>query len=315
MLSGLFLEGEGSALGLFLGYLVFVGFVWYVLNGIWFAIEKDKQQGREPFEKYSKSMSQPVSQDKVSNLRLSVAEAEEQGGEDKKTRLMIYTLAGFINLIVMLLVDFLYVYIVLSYDTTIITISVMMLALGKIIWNSYLMWNGLRWCRRIVLVLMGGKDGEGENLAQVNEKRFTKADIAFVSLSLGLNNLIYPAIALLVLSTNCYQSALFQAPEISSFYQYNVSRVTVTQASAVSTVTSEYLPPFTYSYQCASVVYAYYCPLFIFIFLFEGLLFPAVELVWMYLRSRSKVQEMEVRVEQSIIEMVSTDPIAAKIAK
>ena len=267
-----------------MGYVVFVGFVWYVLSRIWLAKEKDKSSGRLENNLYPR-----LSVYTEGNTRVSTDSRAEKGGEDKKTRLMIYALAGSFNLTVMLLVDFLYVYIVISYDTTIITISVIMLALGKIIWNSYSMWNGLRWCRRIVVVLTGRRDGEDERLSLVS-KRFTKADIAFVSLSLGLNNLIYPAIAMLVLSTNCYQNAFFQAPEISSFYQYNVTWITNTQASAVSTVTSEYLPPFTYSYQCASVVYAYYCPLFIFIFLFEGLLFPAVGLVWMYLRSTSKAK-------------------------
>eukprot|EP01040_Poterioochromonas_malhamensis_P015567 gene15567-biopygen3691 len=141
MLSGLFLEGEGSALGLFVGYLVFVGFVWYVLNGIWFLKDADKK--REPEKRLARS------EDGAGTVGVSITsrlgeERHQLPGEDKKTRLMIYALAGFINLIVMLLVDFLYVYIVISYDTTIITISVMMLALGKIIWNSYSMWNGLR---------------------------------------------------------------------------------------------------------------------------------------------------------------------------
>ncbi len=292
VLSGLFLEGEGSAVALFMGYLIFVTFFLYVLNRIW-------------LEKSVKSES--ASEGEVENAHasyLSEEGNEHAEEEDKTARFMIYALAGAINLTVMLLVDFVYVYIVINYDTIIITMTVMTLSLIKIIWNSYLMWIVLVWCRRTILPrIMSKKENEVTT-------HFTKADIAFVSLSLGLNNLIYPAIALLILSTNCYQNAFFQSSEISSSYQYNVTWITDTQESATSIVTSDYLPPFSYSYQCASVVYAYYSPLFIFMFIFEGLLFPVIELIWMFIRSRSKVEENRKEVECEggrAVEMVSTD--------
>ncbi len=274
ILSALYLEGRISAMILSLILFLFLFYFLVFCYQIWSkGIASAQIKGDEGRE--------------IENNHLPTIE-ESITREERTLRRMIYALGGFLNLVVMLSVDLLYVYIALNYNTTVITLSLIMMALGKILWNSFFIWRGLAWCRKMIL-----QPYDTSPSKKVFEKfrRFSKEDIAFVSFTLGLNNLIYPAMALLILSTNCYHNAFFQASDDVYSYSFNTTWTTAFDSSTYSTYSSVYTPPFTYSYKCSSDIYAYYCPLFIFIFIFEGLLMPAVQLVWMHRYAKKKFND------------------------
>jgi hypothetical protein len=185
----------------------------------------------------------------------------------------------------MMSADVVYVFIVINYDTSIIILAEIALALMKIIWNNHLLWHSLKFIsKRIIRLsnyfhqLFNKEASSSTSSSAVDWTEYHEIDIFFLSLNIGLNNLIYPVLSILIISSNCFYNALFQAAPITTSY----TSVVYAYSTATNSITlsSSYKPPFTYGYQCSSVVYAYYCPVFILMLIFEAYLFPLISLGW-----------------------------------
>jgi Leucine-rich repeat (LRR) protein len=185
-----------------------------------------------------------------------------------------YFLLGLGNFIAMLLVDLGYVYVVINYNTVIITFTEVCLSVVKVGWNNVIIWHLLRYLYNKLLHFLSSFHYFA-TVSRRDWKQFPDKDISILSFNIGLNNLIYPCFALIILSTNCFYNAFYSAPKITSSYSYpSTFKFIDEQTTALSTESSSFSPPFEYSYECSSTIYAYYCPIFILMFLIESVLIP-----------------------------------------
>eukprot|EP01040_Poterioochromonas_malhamensis_P014417 gene14417-15958_t len=135
-------------------------------------------------------------------------------------------------------------------------------------------------------------DGGVEALYRRKLYKYTVRDLSFLSFTIFLNNLIFPAIAILIVSSDCFYNALFQPPDVDSYYDYTVcsrygalDKFTCYQF-VTSIVTSSYTPPFIYSFQCASRIVINYAAVYILMFTFEGFIQPAYKLTVKFIYDR-----------------------------
>jgi Leucine-rich repeat (LRR) protein len=212
--------------------------------------------------------------------------------ENKMNSLEVVTFAvlGLFNFIIMMLTDIAYVYCVINYNTAIIILAEFVLAVTKIVWNNFLLWDFVViFHREMAKFFIKYKLG---NVVIRDWKKFSHQDIAFLSWNIGLNNLIYPAIAILVVSSNCFYNVFYEAPAVTSSLGGELNAPSSAYTIYIS-VKSSYVPPYTYSYQCSSEIYTYYCPVFILMLVFETILIPVAKLILQYVARRYIVEDEE----------------------
>jgi hypothetical protein len=221
------------------------------------------------------------------NIGASVNINTDNNDEERINKLDIlnYLMVGFINLILMMFSDVVYVYIIINYNTTVITFAEIALAISKIAWNNKMIWSCLLIIHRKLQALFnyylnGNKDKTLQDLVQ-NKDSFNHYDIAFISWNIGLNNLIYPIIAILIVSSNCFNSAFFEPPPVTSSF-YGQAQISSAYTINVN-LKSSFFPPFLYSYKCSSQIYAYYSPVFIVMLIIETILLPLFKLSLQFL--------------------------------
>jgi hypothetical protein len=201
-----------------------------------------------------------------------------------------YCLVGLVNGLVMVAVDILYVFAVLNLNSAETIVIELLLALIKIYFNSYFMWDLIPLVKRRLLYRFTSVE-EKVIFEEIDFYHYSSGDIAFMSTNLALNNLFYPVFAILFISPNCFYNALFAASSVSSSYRYTECYLSPSENVQLEStkqflkdgqclvelnvpVTSTYDPPFDYSFSCSSTIYTYYIPVFVFMFLLEGILLP-----------------------------------------
>lgn len=121
-----------------------------------------------------------------------------------------------------------------------------------------------------------------------------------------LNNIIIPAVAIVLVSPNCFYNALFKASAVTSHYDfytcinfvvffrygYTCLRSTVDQED------TSYDPPFIYRYQCSSYLIMNYIPVYIFMFIIVGMVIPVCKLVIKSLHTHYRMVLAKLKQEQ-----------------
>jgi hypothetical protein len=232
------------------------------------------------------------------------ATAGETGKELSWSKFWVYFLVSLLNFIFMLMADIVYVLAIINANTGVSILAQFVLALVKIGWNNSILWKMLIRCEKWVSYLyrslwMNAEEEVFDFNVTEFVFSFSHFDVALISTSIGLNNLIYPVIAIMTVSTNCFHDAIFQSPSIIS--SYSREQLTAIDSISLITVTTSYNPPFHYGYQCSSVIYAYYTPVFIIMFTFESLVIPFIQF---YLRFYYK-NYSDRKIWHSAIKMVS----------
>jgi Leucine-rich repeat (LRR) protein len=204
-------------------------------------------------------------------------------------------LVGLFNCIIMVAADILYVYVILNYNTTIILIAEILLAMFKILNNNTLLWLAIPYIRdcldkdhssRNSLFSSTSLDTDEMSMltSRIKLYQYTVNDLSFLSLTILLNNIVFPAIAILIVSPDCFYNAFFAASDVSSSYTYEVCARYSALDDGICLqylsypVNSSYSPPFIYSYQCASIIIINYAAVFVLMFTFEGVIQPLFKL-------------------------------------
>jgi hypothetical protein len=198
-----------------------------------------------------------------------------------------YSLVFFTTGAVILSANFLYVFVVLTSNTTAIFFTQIFVSSVQTVWNQVILWKlvtfGPLYLGKFfkMLKLYDQEIGKQENLkTRRTTNQYTNFDISFISFNLSLNALIYPMTALIIFSTDCFHNAFYQSQPVS--YSYNSYNANPGNSEVSLYVSSSYNPPFVYSYQCSSFIYAYYCPVFIQSLLVDGILVPVYKLLKSY---------------------------------
>jgi hypothetical protein len=213
-------------------------------------------------------------------------------------KIWAHVVLSVVNFFFMLIADIVYVMTIINANIGVAILAQFILALVKIGWNNSILWKLLIWCDKWVSYLYSpccrSPLLHDENLLDHNAN-----DVGMISTSIGLNNLIYPILAIMAVSTNCLHDAVVQPPLITS--SYSGEEITELGSAAMMTVSTSYNPPFSYGYQCSSVIYAYYTPVFIIMFTFELVVIPIIQLSLRFYFENSS----DKKVRYSAIKMVN----------
>ncbi|RYH23648.1 hypothetical protein EON65_17670 [archaeon] len=247
-----------------------------------------------------------------------------------------------LNLVIMILTDVAYVYIVLNKKNAVVVIAQILLATFKLFWNEVALWflvpfTKINWFSLVCHYSKQSHAEEkfGENMVQLADlnsfgnstqqirpmlrgrhsnspvpealsdmsfdsvqsfastlsqqfksKTFhTHSDVNFITVTILLNNILVPAIAIAYMSSTCFYNAIVAFPSVTDEYSilqcalYFVNfRGTVCAHYDVFLQQVSYDPPYIYSYNCASTIILNFSSVFIYMFIAAGLLLPAAKL-------------------------------------
>jgi Leucine-rich repeat (LRR) protein len=114
---------------------------------------------------------------------------------------------------------------------------------------------------------------------------YSPKEVTFIMLTILMNNIVFPVLAICIVAPECFYYALFAAPEINSSYTYticdkysNVLRYCYT--NVVLQEQSSYDPPFIYGYECASTLIINYTSVFIIMYTYEGFVSPLIKIIF-----------------------------------
>jgi Leucine-rich repeat (LRR) protein len=204
--------------------------------------------------------------------------------------ILIYSLVAFLNLVIMIVVDFSYVYIVLNYSSTVTTLAAFGLALFRLTTNNVLLWFSLPYasvcfsCSSILTAPF------------LSSFHYSFMDIAFLESVILFNNIVIPFLAVLVILPDCFYNALFASSNVESTYSYITCRQYYLEFSGQGdgghlcysqTQQITYSPPYIYSFQCSSKIVINYVAVYLLMFILVGVVIPLLKLLgkWCYDRS------------------------------
>jgi hypothetical protein len=225
----------------------------------------------------------------------------------------VYFLVILMDFLSLGVIDFCYIYIVLTYNSVVIIFAAIMLALVRVLTNNTLLLRAIPvtskfiftsrsclWCVCNSKDEMPSSTGEsGSSLQDQTALRkslwssrfttvyhFSAFDISLLERLVLINNIIIPVIAILILLPDCFYNAFFAASNVDSSYTYvncetymgGTTTVDGYQCAPAVQSTS-YSPPFNYSFQCSSKLIINYIPVYIIMFICIGILGPVFHLV------------------------------------
>jgi hypothetical protein len=224
-------------------------------------------------------------------------EMEQLFNHSSMEMICIYLIIIIVDLIVMCIVDFSYVYIVLTYNFLIIVIAAFGLALFRLFSNRILLTFSISFLRKQIKLLRLRRltlSSENQTIAEqlLNEPySLQPKDISMLENLILFNNIIIPGIAIMFILPDCFYNALFAASSVTSSYSYTTcyqylailgtGRLCNTLIEEVS-----YSPPFIYSFQCSSKIIINYVSVYIFMFILVSLIVPFVKILLKIWHSR-----------------------------
>ncbi len=198
---------------------------------------------------------------------------------------MVYFTIFILNVMIMSIADFSYVYIVITYDTYISSITAFFLAFFRIITNNLLLLKALPWVTTFYSNKIKICHISQHSIHLLNNHQYSNQDISFLELLILLNNIVIPIFAVMCILPDCFYNALFSSSRIQTSYTLQTCNGYVTNDESTSITDPfyfcnpviqevSYVPPFIYSYQCSSKIIINYVPVYTVMFLFVSLLSP-----------------------------------------
>eukprot|EP01036_Dinobryon_divergens_P030042 gene30042-39233_t len=219
----------------------------------------------------------------------------------------------FANILFVVPMNCLYIYITIYYDSTVVDLAQLGMAVFKIIWMDFTLTEILR--RAAVYSTDTGLSilshrGSGSGSSSITSKEsgnqvdneVTNApiderdvdltrrtlelelearSIVFHVFLVLLNNIGFPIVAALFISSNCFINAFIPAPAVDASYQYLICASTfglyrglLCTDRVLDTVYTSYDPPFQYSYQCSSVLIVNFSTIYVYMFTLVGFVGP-----------------------------------------
>ena len=227
-----------------------------------------------------------------------------------------------LNILLVVPMNCLYVYITIYYDTTVVGLAQLGMACFKIVWMDLALTEILRkaasYSTTIGLSLLdpqllsGGSsrrlssnhvdresipastaEKEIKLTQRILEMGLEARSIMFHVFLVLLNNIGFPIIAALFVSSNCFKNAFIPAPAVDASYQYLICasqyelyRGVLCTDRIENTVYTSYDPPFQYSYQCSSILVVNFSTIYVYMFTLVGFVGPILKVVLKLLHYR-----------------------------
>ena len=240
---------------------------------------------------------------RIAPSRFTIAESLKENSPSRRhlSHICALTAVFIINFLVVVPFDCLYIYATISLSTIYVDASQVALALFKIVWIDFAITEILH------RVLRHYHPSRATNLAvrmQLSrthvESRMESRHMVFQMFLILLNNIGFPCLAILFISPNCFRDAIFASASINTSYSYadcesfflQSDGTTVCVDGSVQTVSTTFIPPFQYSYQCSSMFITNFINIYFYMFVMVGFITPtlkiAAKMLHSYLYSSSK---------------------------
>jgi hypothetical protein len=231
ILSALYLHGGLTAIVLFAEFFGFVLFFVVCFVFLWLIDFSFSSMQWNPLLISNNNSNEEQSTEEIDG-------AQRQRSRQRQ-KYFFFAFLAFVNFVFMMAADVFYVYIVINYATIYITLAEIALAVIKLLWNNHCLWYFLDRFHRYQ-----SHTNNENNPNQILPS--SESEITFLFLNISLNNLIYPIIAIMIISSNCFYNAFFPASDVTSYY--SIIRITSSEQIPM-TFTSSYTPPFSYSFR------------------------------------------------------------------
>jgi Leucine-rich repeat (LRR) protein len=287
-ISALLVSGQIPAVVLLLGFTGLIVLVFVIFNRL-----AAKTKGDLIFLDYSRASLRSTHQ--FSEASVASSNTNKNGGSSHYyftrdyRKYLVYTIVFIVNVIVMLIIDFSYVYVVLNYELTVVVLSEILLAVVKIVLNNIILWNSLPLTHYFISDLLRKSDRPSISSTVWQLQRiykYTPGDITFLEKIILYNNVVIPAFAIFIVSSDCFYYALYAASNIQSSYSYvtchrylGTSSICEKGGYQTQTTSITYSPPFIYGYQCSSKIGINYVAVFILMFVFVGIVIPMIKIL------------------------------------
>jgi Leucine-rich repeat (LRR) protein/uncharacterized membrane protein len=289
---GILLSGEIAAVLLFLALFGFLLWIYFLMGERLLKSINDKAPKSDVSElkiKTDDSSKAEIGKSEMNKDELErTASATGVRNSNNLVVTLTYTVVFIFDLITMGIVDFSYVYIVINYNSTLVSLAAFSLAIFRLITNNLLLSKAIPVSIYVLISLVPTwkelhfyKQKYPGNVKNVLAY-YTYRDISFLDNLLLFNNIILPVLATLFILPDCFYNALFAASDVSSYYTFDQCRqyilqVDVGRQCTLRTQTLSYSPPYIYSYQCSSKVVINYASVYILMFMMAGVI-PCMKL-------------------------------------
>lgn len=217
-----------------------------------------------------------------------------------------------VNSSIMLGIDVAFVLAVLNVSSKVLMIVDIIVAIARITMNNVVLWMMLPFfvkCFEPVYQKITSSESEKprELLSLIPQK-------AFLGKLLILNTILYPALSILVVLPNCFYYIFTQAPTVHSSYSSSYCTLllgceseSIFSAGYVTiTGSTDFVPPFSYSYLCSANIITYYTSVFIWSFLLSGIGIPLFKLTtkviydWLEVKEDAKSHEKALEMNEDL---------------
>jgi Leucine-rich repeat (LRR) protein len=317
--SGMLLRGEVAAVLLFLSLFIFIILTQYLFKRMVNIIKRKSNTRNEKKDEEGSMRSSNDASMKSNNLGSSKRDEQRKSviSESNLEIFSIYCCVFFVNLIVMGIVDFSYVYIVITYDAVVISLAAVTLAVFRLVTNNTLLWHAIPSlldlfmrmnCIKVsMFVFQSSVESESninvddtnpfqskkqtttlevptiENIYKIID-HYSPGDISFLENVILFNNVVIPCLAIIFILPDCFYNALFAPGEVDTTYSYESCAQyyfngTYAHDCNPELQTIAYSPPYIYSYQCSSKIIINYVPVYVLMFLIVGIILPLSQIV------------------------------------
>lgn len=177
-----------------------------------------------------------------------------------------------VNVLVMILANGSFVYVILNYSTDIIFVAQIFTAMFKLLWNE------------LALPAMT-KFARSRSRPNSSEKSSVEGTIAeempYIAFIVLFNSIIAPCLATAAVDNDCFYNVFIAPSSVHSEFLYSSSEIVCNgefkecaTTISVSSIDVSYDPPFIYSYQCTSSMITNYASVYVFMFLIVAFVKP-----------------------------------------
>ena len=182
-----------------------------------------------------------------------------------------------LNLGFVTLVNTCYVYVLLSYGETIIALMELFVALFKVVWTNYV----LSYLMQLAQARFGSKSDDAQKVQSYHH-------LHLLTIMSIMNNILQPCFATILVDPNCFYNAMFSPKYITS--SFSTDTLVVANGFYVPIYSySTYLPSFSYSYQCSSIVVTSFATILMYTALFVIILPPLFDYIKIKLRIKGSL--------------------------
>ena len=278
-----FIFGQSAAFALLATLMLFLAVTLWIFNKEILAVfnRMSTQKQNQQIAFFPFSIIQRSSVDKVEEKR-------------KVSHLTNLTGIFLLNFLVVIPFDALYVIATINYSTDFVDLAQVALAMFKILWIDFgineIMQRVLRYHIPSMALNLEIRMHAKRSPSEIRmESRHTMFHVFLVL----LNNIAFPCFAIMVISSNCFQNAIFSSSPINTSYSYlicndlffQVDGNAICISGGIQTVVTTFYPPFQYSYQCSSMFIKNFTNIYLYMFAMVGFITPALKVAIKLLHS------------------------------